>query len=392
MNRHDPSTIERYRELQAYVEWTDADEAQVRRLGELIDPDVPSLIDDFYTEIQKHPEARGVITGGVEQISRLKIRLFEWIHDLFFSRHDVVYFTQRWRVGYRHVEIGLRQAYTNMALARLRQGLTAIIQKRWTGTDDDQILALQSLNKRLDLDLAIIQDAYETEFLNRLQRQERFAALGQVAGGVAHELRNPLNVVKTSIYYLRQVQNPPPEKILEHLERIERQVDVADSVISTLSEFAKLPAPQRQEMSLEQCLEEALAVDPVPEGITLAWERSASGTRILGDPQQLRIAFGNLIRNAHEAMPRGGVLHIGLQQNGTRVYVAISDTGHGIPAEHLRLLMEPFFTTKARGIGLGLALARMIVDKNQGRLSAASQVGAGSTFTVELLAAPSSPE
>jgi signal transduction histidine kinase len=379
--------VDRHKDLQAYVAWCNDDALRVQSLGELVEPDLPALIEDFYAEIEKHPEARQVITGGAEQIGRLKLRLLEWIRELFLGKYDADYFVRRWRVGYRHVEIGLRQAYTNVALARLRHGLAAIVHRRWQGSDSERNDVLQSLNKLLDLDLAIIQDAYETAFMNRLQSQERLAALGQVAGGVAHELRNPLNVVKTSVYYLRNAQNPPREKTLEHLGRIERQVGVADGVISTLSDFAKLPTPQREEMSLEQCLEEALTVDRPPDGILLDWERSLVPTKVLGDLRQLRIVFGNLLRNAQEAMPQGGKLGIHVLPDGDRVRVAISDTGVGITSENIRRLMEPFFTTKARGIGLGLALARSIVDKNQGKLTVTSQPGLGSTFTVDLLAA-----
>ncbi len=102
---------------------------------------------------------------------------------------------------------------------------------------------VRALNKLLDLDLAIIEDAYQAEYMARLQRSERLATLGQVAGGVAHELRNPLNVVKTSVYYLLNARNPTPEKQAEHLRRIERNVELADNVITALSNFAKVPVP-----------------------------------------------------------------------------------------------------------------------------------------------------
>src|SRR5438093_8079356 len=101
----------------------------------------------------------------------------------------------------------------------------------------------RSLNTLLDLDLAIIEDAYQAEYTARQQRTERLAAIGQVAGGIAHELRNPLNVVKTSVYYLLNARNPTPAKTAEHLQRIERHVVVADGVITALSNFARLPLP-----------------------------------------------------------------------------------------------------------------------------------------------------
>jgi hypothetical protein len=110
---------------------------------------------------------------------------------------------------------------------------------------------------------------------------------------------------------------------------------------------------------------------------------------VLADPDQLRIVFGNLIRNAREAMPEGGELTVTAQAVGDGVDVAVADTGVGIPPENLNRVMEPLYSTKARGLGLGLAIARTILDKNHGSLRVASEPGKGTTFTVRLLRAPS---
>src|SRR5271166_2376526 len=93
----------RYQDLQLYVGWTRTDEERIRAAAPLVDPHFPSLIDDFYAEIERHPDARRVITGGVQQIERLKGTLLQWLHELFFSPYDADYVVRRWRVGYRHV-------------------------------------------------------------------------------------------------------------------------------------------------------------------------------------------------------------------------------------------------------------------------------------------------
>ncbi len=121
---------------------------------------------------------------------------------------------------------------------------------------------VRSLNKLLDLDLAIIEDAYQAEYMARLQRSERLATLGQVAGGVAHELRNPLNVVRTSVYYLLNARNPTPEKQADHLRRIERNVELADNVITALSNFAKIPLPELKPIALEPLVRGVLEINP----------------------------------------------------------------------------------------------------------------------------------
>jgi signal transduction histidine kinase len=213
-----------------------------------------------------------------------------------------------------------------------------------------------------------------------------------VAGGIAHELRNPLNVVKTSVYYLLNARTPNPAKTAEHLQRIERHVMAADSVITALSDFARLPLPNLRPVAVEQCLRDVLGVTSMPENVTVSVDAPADLPRALADPDQLRIVFANLIRNAREAMSQGGLLTVRAAAAGDSIEVAITDTGVGIAPENLSRILEPLFSTKARGLGLGLAIARAILEKNQGSLRVASEVGRGSTFTVRLPAASEGKE
>ncbi|MBV8316973.1 MAG: hypothetical protein JOZ53_18700 [Planctomycetaceae bacterium] len=379
---------DRYRELQSYVGWGDEDVRRIVAAAPLLEPHLPALIDDFYAEIERHPETRRVITGGPEQIERLKGTLLGWVRELIGGRYDDDYVDRRWRVGWRHVEIGLDQVYTNVALSRLRTGLSRALHETWQEDGRRLRETVRSLNKLLDLDLAIIEDAYQAEYTSRLQQTERLATLGQVAGGVAHELRNPLNVVKTSVYYLLNARNPTPEKRAEHLKRIERHVELADNAITALSRFAKMPVPNLCPIRLATCVREVLEMNPSHGGVEVEVDIPAGLSPVLADVDQLRIVFGNLIRNAFDAMPSGGRLVIEARQADGAVEVAIRDSGTGIPPESLSRIMEPLYSTKARGLGLGLAIARSILEKNQGSLRVTSQVGHGSTFTVRLTPAP----
>ena len=379
----------RYREFQSYVGWTEADAERLVAAAPLIEPHLVALVDDFYAEIDRHDDARKVITGGQAQIERLKGTLVQWLRELFSGTYDADYVARRWRVGWRHVEIGLEQVYTNVALSRLRTGLVRSLQEGWQGDAASLKETIRALNKLLDLDLAIIEDAYQDEYAARLQRSERLATLGQVAGGVAHELRNPLNVVKTSVYYLLNARNPTPEKKAEHLHRIERHVTLADNVISALSSFARMPVPDLRPIAVESLVREALEINPPGDEVEVALESLPGLPHVLGDGDQLRIALGNLIRNARDAMPQGGRLTIrGCAVDGA-VEVSVIDTGLGIEAKDLARIMEPLYSTKARGLGLGLAIARSIVEKNQGSLRVASEPGRGSTFTIRLTASAS---
>jgi signal transduction histidine kinase len=372
----------RYQELQRYVGWTVDDAEQVQALAPHLEAHLSPLIDDFYTEIERHPEARKVITGGDEQIQRLKGTLLGWLRDLVSGSYDSAYVAKRWRVGWRHVEIGLDQVFTNVALSRMRRGLLCALE------DDERVshAMRRSLNTLLDLDLAIIEDAYQTEYMLRQQRSERLAALGHVAGGVAHELRNPLNVVKTSVYFLRNARNASPEKRAEHLERIERHVVLADSVITALTSFARMPVPNLKPFALLPCIQDCLEVSALPATIQVTVDLPPGLPDVVADKDQLGIVLSNLIRNAREAMGQGGTLSITGRSDKNSVDVAVVDTGTGIPPDQLSQIMEPLYSTKARGLGLGLAISRAILDKNKGSLRVQSEVGKGSTFTLRLLA------
>jgi len=380
----------RFQDLQQYVGWSSADADRVVQLLPLVEGTFVTLIEDFYEEIDRHPDARKVVTGGAEQVERLKGTLIVWLKELFAGRYDHEYVRRRSDVGRRHVEIGLEQIYTNVALSRLRKGLLRTVAGNWRGTAVELAASIESLNALLDLDLAIIEDAYQMEYERRRRQSDRLATIGQVAGGIAHELRNPLNVIKTSVYYLLNAKHATAEKRAEHLARIERQVSVADGVITALNDFARLPLPALTRMAIEPCLREVLETNALPANIVVSIDVPASIPDLLGDPGQLKIVFGNLVRNARDAMPNGGKLDLSASRSDQEVEIKVCDTGVGIKPEDLERVMEPLYSTKARGIGLGLAITRAIVDKHQGRLRVSSQLGAGTQFVVTLPAAVAS--
>ncbi len=172
----------RYVELQGYVGWTPEDAGRVRELQSLLRPEFPSLVADFYEEIQRHPEAVRVITGGAAQIARLQETLVDWLDQLFSGTYDADYVQKRWKIGFRHVQIGLDQVFTNVALSRLRRGLMDALDRSWNGEKDALRARRSSLNTLIDLDLALIEDAYQTEHVLRQQATERLVLIGQVAG------------------------------------------------------------------------------------------------------------------------------------------------------------------------------------------------------------------
>ena len=386
----DAELYRRYVEFQEYVQWSESDRARVVSACAAVEPRFEALVADFYAEIARHREAARVIRGGEEQVMRLRGTLVKWLSELFSGVYDLDYVGRRGRVGERHVEIGLEQIYTNAALSRLRSGILQIIANAADGAISDKAATARSIDKLLDLDLAIIEMAYHMFHQEKMQRAERLITLGQVAGGVAHELRNPLNVIRTSAFYLLNAKRATDEKRTEHLERIERNIDLAESVISALASFARLPVPALHPTRVEEVVLEVLHSEPAPDLVAVRIEKPPDLPSALADRDQLRIVLANLIRNAIDAMPTGGDLLIRLESNDSKFVVSVIDTGSGIAPEHLARVMEPLYSTKTRGLGLGLSIAKAILEKCRGVIEVCSTVGAGSTFKVTLPVAPHS--
>ena len=165
--------FERYRDLQAYVGWCEEDATRIKAVAKFVRQRMHLLIDDFYEEIERHPDASRVITGGPAQIARLKASLTAWLSESLEGRADEDYVTRRWKIGLRHAEIGLNPAYTSAAMSRLRNGLIDIVSQAPSQRPDETHRLVQSFNKLLDLDLSVIQDAYWATYLKQEKLAER---------------------------------------------------------------------------------------------------------------------------------------------------------------------------------------------------------------------------
>jgi signal transduction histidine kinase len=378
----DEQILARYHDLQRYIGWTEADLDNVHEIAPLVKPHVPRLVDSFYDEIERHEATRRVFTGGANQIARLRQALVEWLDELVSGIYDSAYVVRRWKVGLRHVQIGLGQEYTTVALGRIRGDLVrAIVTDAPRARLPDW---LATLDRLLDLDLALMGDAYQYEHVQRLKRGQRLAAIGQMAAGIAHELRNPLNVIRTSVFYLQNARDLAPAKLTEHLERIGRQAIVAGEVITGLSDFAKLELPASDSVPVPQLVAGVLAARDLPAGTTVELVGVDSCPPVRGDARQLAIVLGNLVGNAAEAMPHGGRLVVQAVAREGRVELTVSDSGPGIDHDFLYRIFEPFYTTKTRGMGLGLAMCRAIVENHGGEIRAERHGGPGARLTVSL--------
>jgi len=216
----------------------------------------------------------------------------------------------------------------------------------------------------------------------QLIQQERLAVLGQLAGGVAHELRSPLSAIKNAAYYFKMVVPNPSPDAREMMDILDQQIDVSARIIGGLLDFARPKTPNLQPARLTRVFEAALCQCVIPHNISVSWQADADLPDIQVDVEQMQLVFSNLITNAVQAMPEGGKLTITTQATADEMRVIFSDTGVGIAAESLDRVFQPLYTTKAKGIGLGLALSKIIIEAHAGTIAVESQVGKGTTFAI----------
>ncbi len=224
---------------------------------------------------------------------------------------------------------------------------------------------------------------------SQLIQSEKMAGIGQLAAGIAHELRNPLAIVMNALYDVRQVLGTAPAEVLEDLHIAEEEISRAQAIIKNLLEFSRESGADVERVDVNDLLSRTVQL--------MQKYLQNAGVRVntdLGEvppcvvnANAMRQILLNLITNAVQAMPKGGELYLrtGLA-DGDRVRLEVRDTGVGIPAAHLHDIFNPFYTTKApgQGTGLGLSVVHSILQRYRGDIRVTSDLGAGTTFTIEL--------
>jgi signal transduction histidine kinase len=273
---------------------------------------------------------------------------------------------------YRNDELGsLAESFNAMAkqVAVSRHGLEDKVAER-TGQLTDTLKQLE-----------VAQTA--------LVRREKLAILGQLASGVGHELRNPLGVMTNAVYYLEAIQSGPP-KVREYLEILRNQIRLSEKIVGDLLDFARVRPPALESVVLPELVESQLGRAAVPENVRVSREFPGDLPTAHVDPIQIGQVVLNLLTNAIQAMEEtGGVLTLTGRRAEDGVMLEVTDTGPGMTPDVLAQVFEPLFTTKARGIGLGLAVSRSLAEANAGTIVAASEPGRGATFTLTLPSTPS---
>lgn len=263
----------------------------------------------------------------------------------------------------------------------LHQAAVAIENARLIKQLNDANIQIQEYAGKLEVKVAErTRELIEAQ--NKLLKAERLAAIGQLAGMVGHDLRNPLTGIAGATYYLKtKYASKMNEKGKEMIKIIEQDIEYSNKIISDLLDYSRELHLEFTESTVELIVKEAVAQVKVPKRVKIS-KVTQNDLKIKVDKEKMKRVFVNIIKNAVDAMPNGGTLTIRSKVLDGNMKVAFKDTGEGIKKDVLEKLWSPFFTTKAKGMGLGLPICKRIVEAHGGKISVESRFGKGTTFTV----------
>ena len=397
-----------FEEMKRYVGFTEDDARSLQAVGARMDPFVPGMSERFYDQITRHPEAGKVFTGGEEQVERLKRTLQEWAHRLFCGPYDEDYAAERYKIGVRHVLIGLPQRYMISAMGVVRTYLLAKLGEVLSDQAELESTRL-ALDKLLNIDLNMMCESYFQESIRYLRELNRrleranfeLAELSNVKteflATTSHELRTPLNSI---LGFTRLILDGLCENRDEESELLRDVYSSAEhllSIVNDLLDVAKIEAGKLRlspdVVDLKRVIAEAKSVVNVQataKHLTLVDEtESLPLPPVLADPARVKQVLINVLSNSVKFTDKGWITLRGksLQDRGF-VELEIQDTGIGIAPLKQQHLFEKFqqldstFTRQQGGSGLGLSICRSLVQMMGGRIRLWSAgVGCGTTVT-----------
>lgn len=390
-----------FEEMKQYVRFGDADATNLRALAEAVAPALPDVVERLWREVQRIPAARQVVTSD-GQVNTVRQALLKWLRDLFSGHYDAEYVRQRAQIGRTHVKVGLSQHLMIVAMEIIWQELQRIVQALPLA---DPAGALASLHKLLTIETGLMLASYrdgqmaqvrqvERDAMQaRLHEAEQLAQIGQLAASLAHEIKNPLAGISGAIQVIRASLDPS-DAHWPVLGEVLRQINRLDRTVKDLLVYARPKPLQVQRCDVHRAIERVLTLlrkEPEFERIRFEYSLARGLPAIAADEHQLEQLVVNLLLNAAQASASGGLVRLTAAARDSGVQLVVEDRGCGMTVDTARRAMEPFFTTKARGTGLGLPICRKIVDAHGGTIAIHSTPGEGTEVTVVLPEQPPAP-
>ena len=397
-------------EMKRYIGFTADDAATLSSLAPVVEPHLPALANRFYEQIPRHSEAAAVFTGGETQIARLQLTLQRWARGLFSGVYDEAYAQERFRIGYRHVQIGLAQRYVISAMHVVSFFLREVLDREIPDADRRH-RAHESLSRIVILDLALICETYFEGSLRELTQlnarltsanrslEEANRVKADFLATTSHELRTPLtSIIGFSRLLLDSyVTNPAEQRDL--LADVHRSALHLLSLVDDILDLSRIDAgrleitPETLDIAAQIAEVATLTkVQANEKGLALLADVPGDLPPVRVDRSRMRQILLNVIGNAIKFTEQGGIRVVAAtDSDGARVRVDVTDTGIGIAPEQQPLLFERFrqldasHTRKHGGAGLGLAISKVLIERMGGRIHVRSHgLGLGTTVTLAL--------
>ncbi len=383
-----------FEEMKRQIGFDEEDCRQLRALRPVFDAHASSVVDKFYAELLSHPGMRTVLERDDVEVDRLRRTLAEWIMELTSGKYDARYWEKRSRIGRTHVRINLPQHYMLSAMEIIRQELQGLIDA--AGFPDREAKS-RSLDKMLTLELGMMLESYKERYAagvmqaersrveEKLSRTEHLAEIGQLAASLAHEIKNPLAGISGAIQIIRDGMDPD-YKHREIIHEILSQINRLDAVVKDLLVYSRPVPPRLAFCNLDSVARRVMTFmcdESAVKRAKLEFVASGENVRVQADESRIEQLILNLLLNASQASPPGGVVRLRTEADGEWVKLIVEDQGPGMDESVRQRAFEPFFTTKAKGTGLGLPICKNIVESHGGRISLHPADGGGTRAVVE---------
>jgi signal transduction histidine kinase len=274
----------------------------------------------------------------------------------------------------------------NQQLTQMKADLEIKVEERTREINEK----VKKLNKSQRAMLYMVEDLNDTSNVLKSTRdellvKERLAVLGQFAGSISHEIRNPLAVIDSSVYYIKERLKDRDEKVNEHLDRIQKSIKKSIDIIQSLLNLTRLKEPEYELTNINDIISDCFLKFNNLENLKLSLNADSTETIINSDRSQLYMVFKNIIRNAIDAMDGVGSLEVSIIKTQNKgIEISFKDSGPGIPDEIKNKIFQPLFTTKAQGIGFGLSIVKMIIENQNGTIEIESELDKGANFIITL--------